>query len=221
MEQDLNKIGQAYDSIAIEYAEKFLDEHEKKPMDQEILHRFVQEIGDKKPIWDFGCGPGQTTKYLKNLGVEISGLDLSEKNIEQASLHHPEINFHQGNMLALDFDNGSLAGVVAFYAIVHFSEKQVEKAFHEIYRVLRPGGLFLLTFHLGNETMHIEEFLGKPIDINFMFFTVDFISDCLAKCKFEKIEMIEREHYPEVEYESRRAYVFARKPGELLKKQCA
>ena len=45
-----------------------------------------------------------------------------------------------------------------------------------------------------------------------MFFTSDFISSCLEECGFEKIEVIEREAYPGVEYESRRAYVFARKP---------
>jgi len=55
----------------------FLVNTKKKPKDQEILHRFSIEIGDKKPVWDFGCGPGQTTKYLKDLGIEISGLDLS------------------------------------------------------------------------------------------------------------------------------------------------
>ena len=81
--QDLNRIQRTYDTVAKEYAEVFFGEHEKKPKDQEILHRFAQEIGDRKPVWDFGCGPGQTTKYLKNLGIEISGLDLSEKTVNR------------------------------------------------------------------------------------------------------------------------------------------
>jgi ubiquinone/menaquinone biosynthesis C-methylase UbiE len=210
--QDINNIERMYDSVAKEYAEAFYGEHEKKSKDQEILRRFAEEIGDKKPVWDFGCGPGQTAKYLTDLGMEISGLDLSEEILKQGRTLYPEIRFQKGNMLALEFDDDSIAGVVAFYAIVHFREEQVETAFREVFRVLRPGGLLLCTYHIGEETIHLEEFLGKQIDIDFTLFTTDFISDCLKKIGFKKTEIIEREPYPEVEYESRRAYVFARKP---------
>jgi ubiquinone/menaquinone biosynthesis C-methylase UbiE len=212
MGQDLNKIENLYDSVAKEYAETFSGEHEKKPKDQEILHRFSLEIGDRRPVWDLGCGPGQTTAYLKNLGVDISGLDVSEKILGQARSIHPEIHFRKGNILELEFENDSIAGAVAFYAIVHFTQEQVETACREVFRVLQPGGLLLLTYHVGEETIHIEEFLDKKIDIDFMFFTTDFISGCLKNSGFEKLNIIEREPYPEVEYQSRRAYVFATKP---------
>jgi len=212
MRQDLNKVEHLYDTVAEEYAETFSGEHEKKPKDQEILHRFSQEIGDRRPVWDFGCGPGQTAKYLKNLDIEISGLDLSEKILEQARTIHPEIHFQKGNILELEFESDSIAGAVSFYAIVHFTEEQVEIACREVFRVLQPGGIFLCTYHIGDKTIHLEEFLGKKIDIDFMFFTTDFISKCLKKSGFEKIEIIEREPYPGVEYESRRAYAFAIKP---------
>ena len=208
----MNKVENLYDTVAKEYAETFSGEHEKKPKDQEILHRFSQEIGDRQPVWDFGCGPGQTSKYLKNLGIEISGLDLSEKILEQARTIHPEIHFRKGNILDLEFDNSSIAGIVAFYAIVHFTKEQAGKAFREVFRVLQPDGIFLFTFHIGEETIHIDEFLGKKVDIDLMFFTTDFIFNLLTDSGFEKIEMIEREPYPGVEYESRRAYVFAIKP---------
>lgn len=212
MTLDLNKIEKLYDTLAKDYAETFSGEHEKKPKDQKILLRFSKEIGKRKPVWDLCCGPGQTTKYLKNLGVEISGLDLSKKILEQAQSIHPEIHFQKGNILGLEFENDSIAGVVAFYAIVHFTEEQVRIAFREIYRVLQPGGILLLTYHIGNETLHIEEFLGKKTDIDLMLFTTEFISGCLEHSGFEEIEIMEREAYPGVEYESRRAYVFARKP---------
>jgi ubiquinone/menaquinone biosynthesis C-methylase UbiE len=215
MGHDLNKIENLYDSVAKEYAETFSGEHEKKPKDQEILKRFSIEIGDRRPVWDFGCGPGETAKYLKKLGIEISGLDLSEKILKQARTIHPEINFKKGNILELEFDDDSIGGVVAFYAIVHFTEKQVEIAFREVFRVLQQDGLFLLTYHIGEETIHIEEFLNKKTDIDFMFFNTDFIYSCLRKIGFKKIEIIEREPYSGVEYKSRRAYVFAKKPSRL------
>lgn len=52
----------------------------------------------------------------------------------------------------------------------------------------------------------------QKVDIDFMFFTADFIFSCLKDSGFEKIEITEREPYPGAEYESRRAYVFAIKP---------
>jgi ubiquinone/menaquinone biosynthesis C-methylase UbiE len=212
MGRNLNKVESLYDTVAKEYAETFSGEHGKKPKDQEILRKFSRDIGDKRPIWDFGCGPGQTAGYLKDLGMEVSGLDLSEKMLEQARSIHPEIHFRKGNILELEFKNDSIAGAVAFYAIVHFTEEQVGIALREVFRVLQPGGIFLFTYHAGEETIHLDEFLGKKVDIDFMFFTSDFIFSCLKDSGFEKIEIIEREPYRGVEYESRRAYVFAMKP---------
>ncbi len=212
MGQDLEKVENVYDTVAKEYTEAFSGEHEKKPKDREILHRFSQEIGARRPVWDFGCGPGHTANYLKNLGIEISGLDLSEGILEQARTIYPEIHFRKGNVLDLVFENNSIAGIVAFYTMVHFTEKQVGTAFREVFRVLQPGGIFLFTHHIGDKTIHLDEFLGRKIDIDFMFFTTDFIYNCLKDSGFEKIETIEREPYPGVEYESRRAYVFAVKP---------
>jgi ubiquinone/menaquinone biosynthesis C-methylase UbiE len=212
MGQDLEKVENVYDTVAKEYAEAFSGEHEKKPKDREMLEKFSKKIKDRRPVWEFGCGPGHTAGYLKTLGIEISGLDISEKILEQARTIHPKIRFQKGNILDLEFENDSIAGVVAFYAIVHFTKEQVYRAFSEVFRVLQPGGLFFLTYHIGDETIHLDEFLDKKIDIDFMFFTTDFIAGCLKKSGFEKIEITERDPYPGVEYESRRAYVFAVKP---------
>ena len=212
MVENSNKIVEAYDFIANEYAEKFCRDHDNKPMDREVLYRFSQEVVGKKPIWDFGCGPGQTTHYLRDLGIEISGLDVSEKLLEKARVMHPGMTFQKGNILDLEFETGSIAGIVAFYAIVHFSHAEVGKAFREIFRVLQPGGAFLFTYHIGEGAIHLDAFLGKDVDLDFMFFKTDFILCRMEDVGFEKIDVIERNPYPEVEYQSRRAYVFAKKP---------
>ncbi len=212
MGQEIIKIERLYDTVARAYAEKFTGEHEKKPQDQTILKRFARMIGERHPVWDLGCGPGQTTRYLHDRGIDIAGLDLSTRLLEEARALHPGVHFQKGNLLALDFKDHSIAGAVAFYAIVHFTDGQVRQAFREVFRVLQPGGLFLLTYHVGNETLHVQEFLGKQIEIDFMFFSSVFIRDVLEACGFEIIEVTEREPYPGVEYESRRGYVLTRKP---------
>lgn len=212
MRQDSNKIEHVYDAVAEEWTEVFFGEHENKPRDKEMLYRFSQEIGRRTPVWDFGCGPGNTTKYLKDLGIEISGLDISEKMLIQARKIHPDIYFQKGNILELEFKNDSIHGIVAFYAIIHFTKEQAKTAFREIFRVLKPGGRLLFTYHVGEGIIHFDHFLGKKVDIDFMFFPTDFILSCLQKIGFKNIAIIEREPYHGVEYQSRRAYVLATKP---------
>jgi len=212
MGQDPNKVAAQYDAIAREYATRFIGEHAKKPMDREILLRFAQALGGRQPVWDLGCGPGQTTTYVNDLGVRIAGLDLSQELVNLAQALHPTLEFKQGNMLGLDFESDSIAGIVAFYAIVHLSKTDVGLAFDEIFRVLRPDGLFLLTWHIGDDAIHLDEFLGQAVDMDFMFFPTEFIHQCLQSSGFTQIEVIERDPYPDVEYPSRRAYAFARKP---------
>jgi SAM-dependent methyltransferase len=210
---ELRKIEQLYDSIAVPYSVQFAGEHEKKPMDRDLLGRFAREIGEREPVWDLGCGPGETTGYLCGLGIKASGLDLSGRILEQARVNKPGIHFRRGNILALDFESGSIAGITAFYAIVHFTKNQVATAFKEIFRVLQPEGALLLTYHVGDETIHINEFLGTKVDIDFMLFTSGVISEYLVDAGFGNVEILEREPYPRIEYESRRGYAFAIKPG--------
>ena len=79
-------------------------------------------------------------------------------------------------------------------------------------RGLRPGGLLLLGFHVGDEAVHLDEWWGQPVNLDFHFFHPEEMADSLRIVGFEVEEIIEREPYPDVEHQSRRAYIFARKP---------
>src|SRR6266849_318475 len=88
--------------------------------------------------------------------------------------------------------------------------------FREMHRVLQPGGLLLLAFHTGDEILQEKELWGRPISMDFFLFQPSAIRQYLEVAGLGIEEIIEREPYaPEVEYQSRRAYVFARKPGSL------
>ena len=79
-------------------------------------------------------------------------------------------------------------------------------------RVLCPGGLLLLAFHVGDETLHLAEWWGKAVSVDFHFFRPQEMAASLRATGFEVEEVVEREPYPDVEHQSRRAYIFARKP---------
>lgn len=213
MKQILDEFQKSYDAVAADYAEKFFDELDKKPFDCRMLERLVETIGTRETIGDLGCGAGHIARYLKDRGATVCGIDLSSGMIEQARRLNPDISFEQGNMLDLkDVADGSFGGVAAFYSIIHIPRDSVIDALREIKRVLRAKGTLLLTFHIGRETRHLDEFLGKKVNLDFYFFETDSMKQNLESAGFEIEEAVEREPIPEVEAQTRRAYIFARKP---------
>jgi ubiquinone/menaquinone biosynthesis C-methylase UbiE len=214
--ESIQSIRESYDRIADEYALRLFNELQHKPLDRDLLNRFAAEIAGRGQVCDMGCGPGHVARYLHDAGTIVFGLDLSEKMLEQARRLNPDISFRQGNMMALDLEDRMLAGIAAFYAIVNISKESLPLMFREMNRVLRPGGLLLLAFHTGDEVLHVEELWGRPISLDFFLFQPSQIRRCLEDAGLGVEDIIERGPYaPEVEYQSRRAYVFARKPSSL------
>lgn len=212
MEQSAEYIRTCYDAVARQYEDRFADELRHKPLDRELLNRFATEVRGHGEVLDLGCGPGQTTAYLHGCEVRVCGLDVSSGQLQEAAKLHSGVKFEQGNMLVLPRADGTVAGVVAFYSIVHFSPAQLSRALAEIYRVLQPEGQLLLAFHVGEGSVHVEHFLGGPGSLEFFYFTPAAITDELAGTGFARMEVIERDPYPDVEYPSRRAYILASKP---------
>jgi SAM-dependent methyltransferase len=212
VEQSVEFVRACYDAVASEYADRFAGELAHKPLDRLLLTRFASEVDGRGEVCDVGCGPGQTTAYLHSHGVQVCGLDLSPQLLREATQRHPDVRFETGDMLALPRADGTVAGLVAFYAIVHFSSTQLSRAVQEMHRVLQPGGRLLLAFHIGDGTVHVEGFLGRPVSLDFSFFRPASLADELVTVGFVGVELIERDPYPDVEHPSLRAYVFAQKP---------
>lgn len=212
LHQTIGEVQSSYDRVAEEYARRIFGELEHKPFDRQLLDRFAVRVQGPGSACDLGCGPGHVARYLHERGVRVLGVDLSPAMVELARRLNPGIEFRQGNMLSLDVGEGAWGGIAAFYSIIHIPRSEVSAALVEMKRVLRPGGLLLLAFHFGDETVHLDEWWGHPVSVNFLFFRPDKMATSLRAAGFELEEIVEREPYPQVEHQSRRAYIFARKP---------
>jgi SAM-dependent methyltransferase len=201
----------SYDSAAKAYAEHLATELVHKPLDRHLLNRFAEEARGRGLVADLGCGPGHVARYLQEQGVTVAGIDLSPEMVRVATGLHPGLELRVGDMNRLDLPDASLAGIVAFYAIVHFRPAELSTVFQEVHRVLMPGGLALLSFHVGDEVVHVDDLFGSPVSLDFRFHIPSAVIEALRCAQLAVIEHVEREPYEGVEYPSRRCYLLARK----------
>lgn len=206
------KVLHCYNQVAGDYAVERWDELNKKHIDQLLLKEFASSNKDKGLCADFGCGPGQTTKFLYDNGLkDIIGIDLSPEMVNVARKLSPQIKFETGDLLNISYPSGYLGSALAFYSIVHFTIDQVRKCFEEISRVLKPGGDFLFSFHVGDDIVHFDKAHDKEIDVDLFFFKTDDIVEILHETGFNVIDAIERRPNKDMEYPTTRGYIWAGK----------
>lgn len=204
------KLRKGYASIAKGYRETLVDELRGKPLDRAFLDAFAERCGDGTII-EVGCGPGQVARYLAERGARVEGLDLSPEMIAEANAAHPGLSFRVGDMFALPFGDASVHGVVAFYAIVHTPTAELASAFRDWARVLVPGGLVAVAFHVGGELVRVEEMFGATTSLDFYFHEPEGVTRALVDAGFTLEARLDREPYPGAEHASKRSYLLARR----------
>jgi hypothetical protein len=70
-------------------------------------------------------------------------------------------------MLALNLPDDALGGVLAWYSVIHLLDERLPGVFADFCLVLAPGGLLLLAFQAGEESLHLAEALGHPVSLDF------------------------------------------------------
>ncbi|MEU7982466.1 class I SAM-dependent methyltransferase [Micromonospora sp. NPDC049081] len=159
----------SYDTMAAGYATRFRAELAARPVDRGMLAAFAETVlaGGGGPVLDVGCGPGRITGHLRALDLTVTGLDLSPGMLAQGRLAHPDLRLVEGSMLDLPVADGVLAGLVAWYSVIHVPDEWLPRVFAEFHRVLAPGGHALLAFQVGDETVRYTEAWGDPVSLAF------------------------------------------------------
>ncbi|HEX6799520.1 MAG TPA: methyltransferase domain-containing protein [Ktedonobacterales bacterium] len=215
MDDDTRAVRDGYDRVAAKYAATFYDELSRKPFDRALLDAFAEEIqaaGLPGAVWDLGCGPGHVGRYLADRGLDVCGLDLSDAMLAIARRLNPAMRFVQGTMLAPPVENGTLAGIVSFYAIHHLPRGQAADALREFHRALRPSGRLLLGFHGGEGELVAEEMLGEPVDFHAALFAGSEMADYARQAGFTDVDVAERAPY-DFEHPTQRVYLRAASPA--------
>ena len=126
-----------------------LDKNDEKNRYSVQLYDLVATGADirKKVILEVGCGRGGGLSYInRNLSPRlVTGIDLNSKAIKFCNKHYSEDNatYFQANAQELPFEDDTFD--VVFNVESSHRYPQAELFFNEVYRVLKPGGYFLIT----------------------------------------------------------------------------
>ncbi|MHC5745783.1 MAG: class I SAM-dependent methyltransferase [Nostoc sp.] len=99
-------------------------------------------------VLDLCCGSGQTTEFLVKTSQNVTGLDASPKSLQRARLNVPEASYVEAFAEEMPFADNLFDVVHTSVALHEMQPQQLRKIINEVYRVLKPGGVFtLVDFH--------------------------------------------------------------------------
>ncbi|WP_200213553.1 class I SAM-dependent methyltransferase [Micromonospora coerulea] len=158
----------SYDTVAVSYADQMRDALAGEPYLRGSLALFADMVhaAGGGSVADVGCGSGHVTAHLRKLGVDAFGIDLSPAMVDVARRDHPGLRFEVGSMTDLDLADASVAGLLAWWSLIHVPDDAVSRVFGHFRRALRPGGLLLLGFHVGDESrLKTQGYGGHPMKV--------------------------------------------------------
>jgi SAM-dependent methyltransferase len=177
----------SYDTVAPSYSDQLRDRLGDEPYLRAALAVFAELVsaGGGGPVADVGCGPGHVTAELCKLGLDAFGIDLSPAMIEVARREHPGMRFAVGSMTDLDLADDSVAGLLAFWSLIHVPDEAVPGVFGQFRRVLRPGAPLLIGFHVGDRSsFKTQGYGGHPMRVHVHRRPVRRIADWLRDAGF-------------------------------------
>lgn len=140
----VRKTVQRYGALAEEYASHWLD---PSAMARQREFFSMNLVGPR--VLDLGCGPGRDAKSFREMGLEVTGIDLSSKLLDIAQSLVPRVGFTRMDMRRLGLASGSFHGVWACASFLHIPRQEAPATMEEIFRVLISGGFLYLSVKKG------------------------------------------------------------------------
>lgn len=131
-------------------AERYLPEMTDFQISYEHWHRylFATHFAKGKNVLDIACGEGYGTALLAEYASQVTGVDIDNEVIQRAKrkYHRENISFLQGSVTEIPIGGSAKFDlIVSFETIEHVDEAAQSKFLYETLRLLRPGGLFIVS----------------------------------------------------------------------------
>ncbi|MGH7721539.1 MAG: class I SAM-dependent methyltransferase [Candidatus Dormibacteria bacterium] len=182
-------VRRGYDQISRAYRDDRGADNKGYPtwLDRYILPRLSQHAR----VLDLGCGNGIPATRILSEHFDVTGVDISDVQIDRARRLVPAVTFLRGDIAEIAFPSASFDAVVSFFALIHLPVAEQPGILQRIGDWLHPGGLFLAT--VGHEALtRTGEFHGAP-----MYWSHADASTYCAWLAAAGIDVVEREFIPE------------------------
>ncbi|WP_228842373.1 class I SAM-dependent methyltransferase [Halococcus agarilyticus] len=179
-----NAIRRAYDAIADDY----LDERSAEPPATPLLDDFADRLPAGARVLDAGCGAGTPIAARLASSLAVVGVDFSIEQVRRARENVPEARFAQGDMTHLSFAADSFDAICALYSLIHVPMDDHPRVVREFHRVLRPGGLVLLSIGSEEWDGSNPDWLDTGVEMHWSFPDPETSIDHLTGAGFEILE---------------------------------
>lgn len=125
-------------------AEDWFKDHHQDTWWQEGTEKFLAELPKGATILDVGCGAGVKSRYLRDKGFKVTGVDFSEKLIEIAKRESPEISFNIIDIYKLDELDQTFDAVFAQASLLHISKNRIKEVLGKIKEKIHPNGFLYI-----------------------------------------------------------------------------
>jgi SAM-dependent methyltransferase len=109
-------------------------------------------------ILESGCGSGRYVKYLHDRGWKATGLEKSQETVAMVRSVWPELDIVQGDVASSPFADGAFDGLLSIGVVEHWPEGP-SVPLRELHRVLRQGGVALITVPAQNTVRRLKRLL--------------------------------------------------------------
>lgn len=161
MENPKRIVAHGYDAISQNYLK--LIENMGPRVREKYLTVVEQNLPDGSLVLEMGCGAGAPMTQRLVRHYRVIALDISREQLALAVRNVPQADFVLADMTRLPF-RAAFDAVIAFYSMTHVPRDEHVALLRDIYRLLRPGGLFVATMGHGDCHDIVEaDWLGAPM----------------------------------------------------------
>jgi SAM-dependent methyltransferase len=141
MNQNNNFVMEKYDS---QWKISYLESEIANCPDYDLFHILQKYVTRDKKILDAGCGLGRWVFYYHRLGYNIIGIDWSQKTVDMLKAYDSNVKIFQGDVRKTTFKDEEFDIILSLGAVENTIEGP-ENALADSYRILKEGGLLIIT----------------------------------------------------------------------------
>ena len=157
-------IADGYDVIGTRYADQAI--HPGSKDREHYTSLLLDGLPAGSEVLDLGCGAGLPTTLRQSQRFAVTGVDISQRQIERARSNVPNARFIEADMTGIELPPSSFDAVVAFYSIIHVPRDEHLGLLRLIAGWLRPGGLVTAAMTVGGGPAGYafeEDWMGAPM----------------------------------------------------------